>query len=279
MKEKIKERRKQIEANLKNSVNKIKENLSRSPVLFSLKIGEDPSSDVYRESLKKKADKLGIELRLEQNQESHAEEILKEANRSEDIDGIIIHCSRGKMLHFSQFIAPEKDVEGITPWNLGRLLRGEATICPATPLAVLEILNVLNYDLEGKRTLIIGRSLIVGKPLFLLLLQKNATITVAHSRTRELGELTRNAELIILAAGKPALLKPDMVSPATLVVDVGINVVGKKVVGDADPSVGEKAILTPVPGGVGTFTPYMLFSNLIKTIWRKIEGETSNSPV
>ena len=279
MKEKIKERKKQIEANLKNSVNKIKENLSRSPVLFSLKIGEDPSSDVYRENLKKKADKLGIELRLEQNQESHAEEILKEANRSEDIDGIIIHCSRGKMLHFSQFIAPEKDVEGITPWNLGRLLRGEDTICPATPLAVLEILNVLNYDLEGKRTLIIGRSLIVGKPLFLLLLQKNATITVAHSRTRELGELTRNAELIILAAGKPALLKPDMVSPATLVVDVGINVVGKKVVGDADPSVGEKAILTPVPGGVGTFTPYMLFSNLIKTIWRKIEGETSNSPV
>lgn len=279
MKEKIKERKKEISARIKEEVSLISAKIKRAPVLLSVKIGEDPSSDVYRKSLHRLGQKLGVEVVLKEGDESQGRKLIEEGNKDGNVDGIIIHCLRENLLRFTQILAPEKDVEGLSPWNLGRLIRGEEALYPATPLSVLEILDLLKFDPAGKKTLIIGRSLIVGKPLFLLLLRKHATITVAHSKTINLEELTLNSELIIVAAGRPALLKPSMVREATLVIDVGINVVDGRIVGDVDPAVGEKATLTPVPGGVGTFTSYMLFSNLIKSMRRRLEGETGNSSI
>ncbi len=266
MKEKIRKRANKIAFEIKKEVEALSSALGRKISLFSLKIGEDPSSDVYRKSLKKKGDKVGVEVILEKTEPEMAVNAIESANSDDKIDGIIIHSERNELLRFSQEIIPSKDVEGITPFNLGKLVRGEDGLFPATSLSVIEIIDILNFKLSGKRTLIIGRSLILGKPLSLLLLRRDATVTIAHSKTEELWKLGRDSDLIIAAAGRPRLVKENMVKEGTPVIDVGINVVNGEIVGDVSKEVREKTIVTPVPGGVGTLTPYMLFLNLVKTV-------------
>ncbi len=273
MKELIKKRRKEIKENLRREFSHIKERLGRDPFLLSFSLEEEPSSEVYRKSIKKKGESLGVEVELMEGDEGQ----LLSLNQDPSVDGIIVHCRRENFLKHTSFISPEKDVEGVTPANLGRLMRGEEGPRPATALAVMEILKILNFPLEGKLAVIVGRSLIVGKPLIFLLLSENATVSTAHSRTRPLEAITSQADLLVVAAGRPHLIKPSMVKEKTLVVDVGINVVEGKILGDVDPEVGKKALLTPVPGGVGAFTPYMLFSNLSLLLRRKLEGKTSYS--
>jgi len=273
MKALIKKRRNELKEGLREEFSQLGNRLGREAVLVSLALEADPSSEVYRNSIKKKGESLGVRVKLmEGNRED-----LRRLNRDPGIDGIIIHCRRENFLEYSSLISPEKDVEGITPLNLGRLVRGEDGPRPATPLAVMEILKVLNFPLEGKMAVIVGRSIIVGKPLIFLLLAENATVATAHSRTKPLERLTSQADLLVVAAGRPHLIKPSMVKEGAVVVDVGINVVDGKITGDVDPQVKEKALLTPVPGGVGTFTPLMLFSNLALLLRRKLEGKTSHN--
>ncbi len=252
----------------------LKESFGRKPFLVSFSLEEDPSSKIYRNSIKKKGESLGVKVELMEGDEGE----LRGLNGDSSVDGIIVHCRRENFLKYTSLISPEKDVEGITPTNLGKLVRGEDGPRPATALAVLEILRVLNFPLEGKLAVIVGRSLIVGKPLIFMLLSENATVVTAHSKTRPLEAITSRADLLVVAAGRPHLIKPSMIKEKALVVDVGINVVDGKILGDVDPTVAEKALLTPVPGGVGTFTPYMLFSNLALLLRRKLEGKTSYSP-
>ncbi len=252
---------------------RLSKELNTIPVLLSYMVGKDPSSEVYRQSIRKKGEALGIEVELK---EGGREGILK-ANQDPSIHGIIVHCPREKFLEYSALITPSKDVEGITPTNLGKLMRGEKGPLPATALSVMEIIHLLDFPLQGKEAVVVGRSLIVGKPLFFLLLKENATVTITHSRSIPLEKFTSRADLLVVAAGKAHLVKPNMVKEGALVVDVGINVVDGKILGDVDPAVGEKARLTPVPGGVGTLTPYMLFKNFALLLREKIEKKTTYS--
>ena len=274
MKSQIKARKKEIKEGLKEEFSRIREKLGSLPVLLSYMVGEDPSSEVYRQSIRKKGEALGIKVVFREG----SEEGILEANQDPSVHGIIVHCPREDFLRYSSLISPQKDVEGIAPTNLGKLMRGERGPVPATALSVMELLRLLNFPLEGREAVIVGRSLIVGKPLFFLLLRENATVTVAHSRTKPLQKFTSKADLLVVAVGKAHLIKPSMVKEGALVVDVGINVVDGKILGDVDPRVGEKATLTPVPGGVGAFTPYMLFRNFALILREKIEGKTPYSP-
>ena len=177
------------------------------------------------------------------------------------------HLDTVKLLHA---IAPEKDADGLHPTNLGHLIRGENGLRSCTPAGVMALLEEYNLDVAGKHAVVVGRSILVGKPLALMLLEKNATVTMAHSRTPDLGEMTRQGDIIIAAVGKPNLITGDMVKPGAVAIDVGINRImtedGKsKLVGDFEfDSVAQvSSYITPVPGGVGPMTVAMLLQNTV----------------
>ena len=166
-------------------------------------------------------------------------------------------------------IDPDKDVDGFHPVNAGRLLTGEKGFVPCTPLGVMVLLKSCGIDPAGKHAVVVGRSNIVGKPMALLLLAANATVTVCHSRTENLADVTRQADILVAAVGKPGFITPEMVKEGAAVVDVGINRVDGRLAGDVDPAVAEKAAyLTPVPGGVGPMTIAMLLDNTLSAAER-----------
>lgn len=240
-----------------------------------IKTLNNPGSDAYLRGIKKTAKTIECPVTVEELEENTDENKVRatasKMKESEDVDGILLmeplpgSITAGNII---RTIGPEKDVEGIHPCNLGELLLGTPEIIPSTPGAVLELMKFYGIETEGKEVVIVGRSSVVGKPLMNLLLRKspggNATVTVCHSRTRNLTQITKKAEILIVAVGRAKMITNEFVNPDTVVIDVGINMLNGKMVGDVDfESVKDKvSSISPVPGGVGSITTAILFKNL-----------------
>ncbi|MCK4395216.1 bifunctional methylenetetrahydrofolate dehydrogenase/methenyltetrahydrofolate cyclohydrolase [candidate division WOR-3 bacterium] len=278
--------------------NEIREELSHTtsdliakniiPRMAVLHIGEDPASLSYTKSIKKISSKLNIEVDIytieETTNDVHVIKEIKRLNDDKKIHGILIQEPIPSSFNREDIllsISPFKDIDCMNPINLGRVMRGEFPFAPSTPLGVLKVLEQENIDVEEKHVVIVGRSTIVGKPLANLLLIKgkggNATVTVCHSKTRNLPFFTKMADVVVVAVGRPKLIKGDMLQQGAVVIDVGINDVidkdGKhRLVGDVDfdSVIGIASYVTPVPGGVGPVTTLMLLSNLITAATRKV---------
>lgn len=244
----------------------------KTPGLAVIVVGDDPASRVYVNNKKKACAEAGI--RSEEfalPAETTQEELLalvEELNTREDIHGILCQLPLPKHLDDKAVIAaisPRKDVDAFHAANVGQILIGDYTFLPCTPAGVMELLHRTDISVEGKHCVVIGRSNIVGKPMAMLLLHENATVTICHSRTKNLAEICREADVLVAAVGRAGFVTPDMVKPGAVVVDVGINRgADGKLCGDVDPSVDEVAgYLTPVPGGVGPMTIAMLLKNTI----------------
>ncbi len=246
------------------------------PHLVAILVGDNAGARFYAKSQQKDCEELGIAYELrELPQETVEAEILQligVLNSDASVTGIILLVPVPAQLNartLQAAIAPDKDVDGVHPASLGRVVQGDRTLAPCTAQAAVSMIEESGVELKGAEVVMVGHSEIVGKPTALLLLESLATVTVCHIGTRDTAAHCRNADIVIVAAGVPGLVKPDWIKPGALVVDVGINRVkgedGKsRVVGDVDPAVAEvAAILTPVPGGVGSVTAAMLMKNTV----------------
>jgi methylenetetrahydrofolate dehydrogenase (NADP+) / methenyltetrahydrofolate cyclohydrolase len=239
--------------------------------LATILVGDDPASHVYIGWKHKAAAEAGIETRdhrlPESTQESEVLELLEELNADDAVDGILVQLPLPAQIdeaHVIGAIDPDKDVDGLHPLNSGRLFLGKPLHVPATPLGVMVMLEEYGVELEGKNAVVIGRSELAGKPMAMLLLAANATVTICHSRTPDLGAHTREADVLVAAVGRPGIVTPDLVKPGAAVVDIGITRTEQGLLGDVDPAVAEVAgFLTPVPGGVGPMTIAMLLRNTL----------------
>ena len=243
-----------------------------TPGLGVIRVGEDPSSLIYVRNKKRKAEEVGIHFEEHTLQENTSQdeliELIARLNSDSRIGGIVLqlplpdHLDEKRIL---EKISPDKDVDGFHPLNMGRLLKGNPSFIPATPRGIVELLDRYKIPLEGKRAVVVGRSDIVGKPLAFLLLARNATVTICHSKTKDLSLITRKGDILVAALGKPGFIKEDMVKEGSVIIDVGINRVDNKIVGDVDfEKVKEKiSYITPVPGGVGPMTIIMLLKNVL----------------
>jgi methylenetetrahydrofolate dehydrogenase (NADP+)/methenyltetrahydrofolate cyclohydrolase len=240
--------------------------------LVTVLVGDDPASDVYIRLKHKAAVAAGIDatdLRLpEETSESELLARVEELDADPDVDAILVQLPLPKQIDEAKVIralAPAKDVDGFHPTNAGQLYLGEPTLVPATPRGVMAMLAEHGVELSGARAVVIGRSAIVGKPMAHLLLQQNATVTICHSRTKDLARHTLEADVLVAAVGVPAMVTPDMVKPGGIVIDVGINRTDDGIVGDVDLGAAEVAgYLTPVPGGVGPMTIACLLENAVR---------------
>jgi len=240
--------------------------------LATVLVGDDPASEVYIRLKHKATLEVGIEARDLRLPASTSEEellsLVAELNADDAIDGILVqlplpeHIDEGRII---RAVDPLKDVDGFHPVNAGLLLAGTPGHVPGTPLGVLELLDEYGVELQGANAVVVGRSDIVGKPAALLLLHRHATVTICHSRTRDLAAETSRADVIVAAVGVPGIVIPAMVRAGATVIDVGINRTEDGLVGDVDPAVSERAgLLTPVPGGVGPMTIAMLLRSTIR---------------
>lgn len=245
----------------------------RTPALAVIQVGKDPASCVYVKNKKKACDYIGIRsvsYELEETiTEGELTDLIRELNGKEDVDGILVqlplpsHISEDKVINT---IAPEKDVDGFHPQSVGALCIGEPGFAACTPSGIIQLLKRSNVEIEGKECVIIGRSNIVGKPMALLMLRENATVTIAHSRTKNLKEIARRADILIVAVGKPLMITSEYVKEGAVVIDVGIHRDdNNKLCGDVDfedvyPHCSK---ITPVPGGVGPMTIAMLMLNCV----------------
>ena len=243
------------------------------PSLAVVLVGEDPASNVYVRNKGKAAEAAGItarDHRLDAN--TTQEELLalvERLNNDTTLHGILVQLPVPDQINPNAVIdtiAPAKDVDGFHLENVGRLVTGNALFKPCTPAGIIKLLDEYKIEIEGKNAVIIGRSNIVGKPVSFLLLERNATVTICHSRTKNLPSLSRSADILIAAIGKPNFVTPDMVKNNAVVIDVGINRLDGKLVGDVDfASVSKQAsFITPVPGGVGPMTIAMLMENTLQ---------------
>jgi len=235
-------------------------------------VGENPASQVYVRNKENGCIKAGIRstvIRLPEDcSQEELEKTVVSLNEDESVHGILVQLPLPKGLNEEsvlRLIDPNKDVDGFHAMNSGRLMNGQPGFVPCTPLGVMKLLKNYGIDPNGKHAVVIGRSNIVGKPMAMLLLQANATVTICHSRTQNLSEITRQADILVAAVGRANFVTADMVKPGAAVIDVGINRVDGKIVGDVDfDAVSEVAgYITPVPGGVGQMTIAMLLSNTL----------------
>ena len=240
--------------------------------LATVLVGDDPASQVYVGHKHKDCAEVGIESIDHRLPDDASEEqvlaLVREMNADDAIDGFIIQSpvpSQVNEPRVMEAIDPLKDVDGFSPVNVGRLWLGREGHVSATPLGIMELLRAYDVELEGADAVIVGRSAIVGKPMAALLLRENATVTFCHTRTRDMAERTRKADLLIAAAGRAGLIQPEMVKPGATVVDVGITRTPEGLVGDVAKGVVDVAgLLTPVPGGVGPMTRAMLLANAVR---------------
>jgi methylenetetrahydrofolate dehydrogenase (NADP+)/methenyltetrahydrofolate cyclohydrolase len=239
--------------------------------LATILVGDDPASHIYIDLKQKAATQAGMDARdLKLPADTSEEELLAtiaEVNADDAVDGLLVqlplpdHIDENRAI---EAIAPQKDVDGIHPVNAGRLYLGRPTLVPGTPLGIMRMLDEYEIPLEGARAVVVGRSAIVGKPMAHLLLQRNATVTVCHSRTQDLERHTLDADVLVAAVGRTHLISADMVKAGGTVIDVGMNrdESSRKVLGDVDPGAMERAAyMTPVPGGVGPMTIAMVLQN------------------
>ncbi|HXX48200.1 MAG TPA: bifunctional 5,10-methylenetetrahydrofolate dehydrogenase/5,10-methenyltetrahydrofolate cyclohydrolase [Myxococcota bacterium] len=243
------------------------------PCLCVVLVGEDPASLVYVRGKGRAAKACGIEsreLRLPATvREAELLRVIDDLNRDPGVHGILVQLPLPDHLDPARVafaLDPEKDVDGLHPVNSGRLLANEPGFVPCTPLGCLYILDRHHVQIEGANAVVIGRSEIVGKPVSLLLLHRNATVTICHSRTRELADIARRADILVAAVGRPQMVKGDWIKPGAAVIDVGVNRVDGALIGDVDFAAanGRAGLLTPVPGGVGLLTVAMLLRNTLQ---------------
>ncbi len=246
--------------------------LPSKPCLALVIVGENPASLVYTKKKAEDCAKVGMESRSIRLPATASEKKIidevRKLNDDERVDGIIVQLPLPEGMDEEKILAevsPEKDVDGFHPQNFGKAALGIGTLLPCTPKGVIHMLKESGVSLPGKNAVVIGRSRIVGKPLALLLLNENCTVTVCHSRTADIAAYTRMADIVCVAVGKPHTLKADMVKDGAVVIDVGTTREGEKLVGDVDfEAVSKKAsFITPVPGGVGPMTRAMLISNTL----------------
>ena len=268
-----KELAQKIRSNLKIKVDELKlEGIH--PKLAVIMVGEDPSSKIYVRNKSKACEEIGIEYEEFLLKDTiQMEELLKlidTLNKRQDVHGILLQSPIPNNLDINlafKSIVPEKDVDGFNPVNVGRLCLNQDGFVSCTPFGVMKLLEEYNIDVEGKNAVIIGRSNIVGKPMTQCLLNKNATITICHSKTKKLDKITKTADILISAVGKPKFVKKNMVKEGAVVIDVGTNrLEDGKLVGDVDfdEVAPITSYITKVPGGVGPMTIAMLMTNIVK---------------
>ena len=263
----------EIRNRLADEIQELKKKTGKTPGLATVLVGDDPASAVYVRNKNKICGELGFQSFEQKLSADTSEEkllqLVGELNSNKDVHGILVQLPLPDQIDSEkilQAIDPKKDVDGFHPVNVGKLVVGNALLTPCTPTGIIALLDRYDIEISGKNAVIIGRSNIVGKPVSMLLLHRNATITICHSRTQNLEEVTRSADILVAAVGRANFVTEEMVSEGTVVIDVGINRVDGKLTGDVDfEPVSKKAShITPVPGGVGPMTIALLMENTLK---------------
>jgi methylenetetrahydrofolate dehydrogenase (NADP+) / methenyltetrahydrofolate cyclohydrolase len=272
---------KQIAKEIKEKIKQEVANLNTKPGLAVILVGEDPASEVYVRNKEKACQAIGYYSEKivlpKETTEKELLDLVEKLNNNNEIHGILVQLPLPKHIDSDKVIAtinPKKDVDGFHAINIGNLLIGKDTIVSCTPKGIIELIKSTGIDISGKEAVVVGRSNIVGKPVSVLLLQNNATVTICHSRTKDLKSHCLNADILVAAIGRPKFITEDMVKQGAVIIDVGINrLEDGKLVGDVDyENVKEKAShITPVPGGVGPMTIAMLMQNTLEC-YKKIEG-------
>ncbi|MDZ8189476.1 MAG: bifunctional methylenetetrahydrofolate dehydrogenase/methenyltetrahydrofolate cyclohydrolase FolD [Nostoc sp. ChiSLP02] len=274
-----------IQQELSVAISELQPKVGRPPGLAVLMVGDNPASAAYVRNKEKACAKVGIasfgkHFPAETTQ-GELEEVIHTLNHDERVDGILVqlplpnHLDAVGLLHQ---IDPDKDADGLHPVNLGRLVRGETGLRSCTPAGVMRLLAEYKIPLQGKQAVVVGRSILVGKPMALMLLEADATVTIAHSRSHDLKAIAQNADILIAAAGRPGLISADMVKPGAVVVDVGMNRVtdpsgNNRLVGDVhlESTAAVAGFITPVPGGVGPMTVALLLQNTFASYSRTVK--------
>lgn len=263
--------------NVKQEVEKLKEK-GINPKLAVIMVGDNPASKIYVRNKSRACDETGIlyeeHLLPETTTMEELLQLIDTLNQREDVHGILLQSPLPKGLDINQAFAridSKKDVDGFHPINVGKLALGQDTFVSCTPYGVMRMLETYHIDIEGKNAVVIGRSNIVGKPMAQCLLQKNATVTICHSKTRNIGEIIKRADIVVAALGKAKFVTADMVKDGAVVIDVGMNRTEEDLLGDVDFKEVEKkaSYITPVPGGVGPMTIAMLMENVTKAAKNK----------
>jgi methylenetetrahydrofolate dehydrogenase (NADP+)/methenyltetrahydrofolate cyclohydrolase len=268
----------QIQADLAQQVQSFQAQGHRAPGLAVLMVGDNPASAAYVRGKERACAKVGIaslgqHFPADATQEQVAAAI-HSLNQDDRVDGILVQLPLPEHLDavaLLNLIDPDKDADGLHPTNMGRLMRGEIGLRSCTPAGVMQILKTYNLEPKGRQAVVLGRSILVGKPMALMLLEADATVTIAHSRTPDIGTIARSADILVAAVGRPNFVTPEMVKPGAIVIDVGINRIDNpdgttRLVGDVQFDAVESIAewITPVPGGVGAMTVAMLLQN---TVW------------
>ena len=252
-----------------------------TPHLAVVLVGENPASQVYvrnKENACRKAGMRSTLIRLPESCTQQAlEQTVRELNADESVHGVLVQLPLPANLDEAavlRLIDPDKDVDGFHAMNAGRLMSGQPCFVPCTPLGVMKLLEAYDIPVRGRRAVVVGRSNIVGKPMALLLLAADATVTVCHSRTENLADVTREADILVAAVGRPNFITADMIKPGAAVIDVGINRVDGALVGDVEYAGASEAAgyITPVPGGVGQMTIAMLLANTLDAVKHRAQG-------
>lgn len=260
---------KELSAKLKDDLKSISEVHTQTPILAVITIGDDAASAVYVKNKKKACEYVGFSFMhfdyVSDVKESVVIRKIKELNRDKTVNGILLQLPIPDNYDLDKIINtidPKKDVDGLTNANMGKLMTGKPGLIPCTPKGILEIFKYYNIELEGKNVVVVGRSQLVGKPISMLCNDKNATVVMCHSKTKNLIDYTKNADILIVAVGKKWLIDKSMVKKDAIIIDVGINSEGGKLYGDVNPNVEDVcSMLTPVPGGVGPMTVACLLQN------------------
>ena len=263
----------EIRSRLKQETAELKNQTGRMPGLATVLVGEDPASAVYVNNKNKVCHEIGFQSfgqsLPEETTEAELLDIIKKLNANDEVNGILVQLPLPDHIDSERVllaIAPEKDVDGFHPINVGKLAIGNALLTPCTPTGIIALLDYYGIEIAGRHAVVLGRSNIVGKPVANLLLQRHATVTICHSKTTNLKQVTCQADILIAAVGRPNFVNADMVKEGAVVIDVGINRVDGKLIGDVEFNpVAEKAgFITPVPGGVGPMTIALLMENTLR---------------
>jgi methylenetetrahydrofolate dehydrogenase (NADP+)/methenyltetrahydrofolate cyclohydrolase len=277
----------QMRGQMAEQITQLVEAGQRPPCLAVVRVGEDPASATYIKGKRRACKRIGMDslehVLPEETRERELLDLIDKLNRDDGIDGILVQLPLPRAISanaIASAIDPDKDVDGIGPLNAGRLVLGDDGLFACTPLGVLEILDRHGVTLEGADVVVIGRSMIVGKPVSLLLQRRHATVTMCHSRTRDLAGVCRRADVIVAAVGIPRLVKADWVKPGAVVIDVGATVVDGEPVGDVDFEAmqGVASLITPHRRGVGPMTITMLLHNTLTAYRSRAASPATNRP-
>jgi methylenetetrahydrofolate dehydrogenase (NADP+)/methenyltetrahydrofolate cyclohydrolase len=263
----------QVRADVARQVEELVAETGRRPGLATILVGDDPASEIYVRNKRRSSSEVGIadyhrHLSADAEQEEVAT-VIEECNQNSDISGILLQLPVPEGLDgpaLTSMISPDKDVDGLTPISAGRLAQNLPGLRPCTPVGIIDLLDSHGVGLEGAEAVVVGRSNLVGRPIAALLIHRNATVTVCHSRTRDLPGVCARADVLVAATGRPRMIGPEYVKPGAVVIDVGISRTEHGLVGDVDfePVAERASLITPVPGGVGPMTPAMLLRNTVQ---------------